>query len=212
MEKTKAWLKTIPVLVCLDRKKLQITFDTYDNKKRKRKEKEDKDDAIEIKKPKKEKKSSEEKTEKTEGPASILNRLKDIVEYEKKIEAIVSLKEEEFKKCCITKHGSGKLFVSWLSDEADYIENDANDYRGIRLIKHLVHIIDPTLEKDKAKIKWTADLVKETRIDKIIRRIYKSFQTKIANDDDNNEKEVLSDMIEILKPIWTKFREIFSQK
>ena len=208
-------MKTIPPLVCLDRKRFQSASETYDNtdnKKRKRKEKDDKDDN-EIKKPKKEKKNSEAKSEaKVEGPSKIINRLEAIVDYQKKIEAIESLKDEDIKKCCNTKHNGSKIFVAWLTEETEYIENDMNDFRGITLIKQLVSILNPTVEKDHLKIKWTPELVKSTRIDKIIRRIYKSFQAKITNDnnDDDDEKEVLTDMIEVLKTIWTKFREIFN--
>ena len=142
--------------------------------------------------------------------AALVEKLKSITVYDNKIDMIKQLSEEQLKRLCNNKSGTGiDLLCDWLVEEAVYMENNADNFRGVALVKLLVTIVDPTVEK--AVVRWNTDKVKTTRIDKHIRRIYQCLQTKIGTAalGVNPEMDILIGMSDVLKKTWTKFREIF---
>ena len=95
-----------------------------------------------------------------------------------------------------------------MSDEAVYIEDERNDFRGIELIKQLISILDPR-HVEKSKVNWTPLNVRITSVDEVIRNVYKSFTIKIQKVDDAAVKQELFNMLEEVKLIWKKFRDLY---
>ena len=227
-ERTIQWVSTLKPLAVIDKKKYASILDIYNRTmagtlKRKRNTKEDND-----KNTKKEKNNDTNNASITDASSSLIpslippsisssissaalvEKLKSITVYDNKIDMIKQLSEEQLKRLCNSKTGAGiDLLCDWLVEEAVYMENNADNFRGIALVKLLVTIFDPTVEK--TMVKWNSDKVKSTRIDKHIRRIYQCLQTKIgtASMGVNPEMDILIGMSEVLKKTWTKFREIF---
>lgn len=232
IERTLKYVSGLKPLILVDRKRfisISDAFHNLDSNKRKRssKDKEEKDDSNENKKAKKEKSSNNNVAEVSTAPAPVpvpsslpptiktaqlMEKLQTITLYDNKIDAIKDLTDEQLKKLCNNKAGTGmELIVEWLNEEATYMENNPENFRGIALVKSLVRIIDPTAEK--LIIKWNADKIKTSRIDKVVRRIYKSLQAKIgpATTGTNPELDILIQMTDVLKKNWSKFRELFHE-
>ena len=225
LEKTRKWVSTLKPLASVDKKKFASILDTFNNindssKRKRSKDKEEKDDSKESenKKAKKEKivdttdASSSVAVAPTITTPALLEKLKSITLYDNKIDMIKQISDEQVKKLCNMKSGGGvDLLVEWLNEEAIYMEKNSENFRGIALVKLLVHIIDPTI--DKSLIKWNSDKVKAARIDKTIRRIYKCLQGKIGSaiTGINSETDILINMTETLKKCWAKFREIIHE-
>jgi len=225
LEKTRKWVSTLKPLASVDKKKFSSILDTFNNindssKRKRSKDKEEKDDS---KEPENKKAKKEKNIDTTDASSSVavaptittpalLEKLKSITLYDNKIDMIKQISDEQVKKLCNMKSGGGvDLLVEWLSEEATYMEKNSENFRGIALVKLLVNIIDPTI--DKSLIKWNSDRVKAARIDKTIRRIYKCLQAKIgpAITGINSETDILINMTDILKKCWARFREIIHE-
>jgi hypothetical protein len=226
LEKTRKWVSTLKPLALVDKKKFASILDTFNNindssKRKRSKDKEEKDDSKEPENKKAKKEKNVETTVASSSSSSslaaaptittpaLLEKLKSITLYDNKIDMIKQISDEQVKKLCNMKSGGGvDLLVEWLNEEATFMENNSENFRGIALVKLLVHIIDPTI--DKSLIKWNHDKVKAARIDKIIRRIYKCLQGKIGSaiTGINSETDILINMTDTLKKCWAKFREI----
>jgi len=229
LEKTRKWVSTLKPLALVDKKKFASILDTFNNindssKRKRSKDKEEKDDSKESSENKKAKKEKNVDTTDASSSSSssvavavvptittpaLLEKLKSISLYDNKIDMLKQISDEQVKKLCNMKSGNGvDLLVEWLNEEANFMENNSENFRGIALVKLLVHIVDPTI--DKSLIKWNSDKVKAARIDKIIRRIYKCLQGKIGSaiTGINSETDILINMTDTLKKCWAKFREI----